>query len=132
MSVRADPDALLEVYNTCLKGGVFPKVWKTARLVLIYKGGRKAVTAPNSFRLLCMLSNLAKLLERFLLRRLSRAIIANGDYAENQFGLSRRGTIQALQMVIGLVESAASGARRNKRLCLMITLDVHNAFNSAP
>lgn len=32
------PSVLLKVFNTCLRTAQFPKEWKEARLVLLYKG----------------------------------------------------------------------------------------------
>lgn len=56
VAIKADPDNLLEVYSTCLRGSVFTEVWKMVGLALIYKGSRKTMTAPNSFHPLCMLA----------------------------------------------------------------------------
>lgn len=36
--VALNPDLLIDVYNTCLCSGVFPEIWKKARLVLLRKG----------------------------------------------------------------------------------------------
>ncbi|XP_035737757.1 uncharacterized protein LOC118448520 [Vespa mandarinia] len=35
---QSHPELLLNMYNTCLRGGIFPAPWKKAKLVLISKG----------------------------------------------------------------------------------------------
>ncbi|KAL4104700.1 hypothetical protein QTP88_019982 [Uroleucon formosanum] len=69
MVASLNPDLLAGVYNTCLLSGVFPKTWKKARLVLIRKAD-KPLDTPSSYRLLCLLDCLGKLLEKILDNRL--------------------------------------------------------------
>jgi len=67
--VARNPEVLIRVFNTCLSSGVFPKTWKNARLVLIRKGD-KPLDASSSYRPLCLLDCLGKLLEKVLDNRL--------------------------------------------------------------
>lgn len=79
-----------------------------------------------------MVNNVAKLLERLMLVRLSRAVAANEGLSASQYGFRLdRGTIQAIRKVLDMADSAASGATQNRDLChLLVALDVRNAFNS--
>lgn len=49
-------------------------------------------------------------------------------------GLNRRqyGTVDAIRAVLEIVEEAAKGSTRYRHLFTVVTLDVRNAFNSAP
>lgn len=93
MAIKAD-QTLYWKYTTRTLGVVHSlKSGRRSSVALIYKGDGKMVTAPNSFRPLCRLSNVTKLLERLLLGRLSRTLITIGDYAGNHFRFrARRGT----------------------------------------
>jgi len=42
------PEWLLGIFNRCLASGVYPKLWKVARLVLLRKGD-KPVGVPSSY-----------------------------------------------------------------------------------
>jgi len=122
--VALNPGALTKVYNTCLASGVFPKTWKNARLVLIRKGD-KPLDQPSSYRPLCLLDCLGKLLEKVLDNRL-RSFLDNSDgLHDRQFGFRKgRSTIDALNTLRETITP-------NKKIGIL-TLDISNAFNSAP
>ena len=82
------PRILLDMYNSCLKAGIFPARWKTARLVLISKGKGPADN-PSAYHPLCLLDTAGKLLEKLLKLRQQAAIIAAGDLAPRQYGFRR-------------------------------------------
>lgn len=91
------------------------------------------MTAPSSYRPLCMLDNISKLLERLLLARLSMAVAANRALSDNQYGFRQgRGTIQAIEEVLSMADAVASGPTQDRDLLLLVTLDVRNAFNTVP
>lgn len=128
---RVAPELLLRMYNTCLKAGVFCSRWKVARLVLISKG-KGDISAPSSYRPLCMLDTAGKVLEKLLQPRLLSAVRAAGDLSDRQYGFRRgRSTIDAIQEVVEAVKLAEEGNHHSRRMVLLVTLDVKNAFNSA-
>jgi len=124
--------AVLRTMNLCLGALTFPPRWKKARLVLIKKGADKPPEAPSSYRPICMLDATGKLLERLLLLRLEKHLDEYGGCrrAPNQFGF-RRGisTVTAVNSVLDLAARAAATPGK-KSLCVLVTLDVKNAFNS--
>lgn len=123
--VALKPDALIDVYNTCLLGGVFPRVWKSARLVLIRKGN-KPLDDPTSYRPLCLLDCLGKLFEKILDNRLRQYLDDNDGLHDRQFGFRKgRSTTDALEALKTTVKSS------NLKVGVL-TLDIKNAFNSAP
>lgn len=128
---RWNPTPMLGVLNVCLKTQTLPMVWKRARVTLLHKGPTKPVTEPSSFRPISLLDGMGKLLERMLLNRMSTII--NGALAPNQFGFrSGRGTNNAIQRVLDVAAEAARGVTQDRHLCVLVTLDVRNAFNTAP
>ena len=84
VTARSQPRLLLDMFNSCLRIGIFPTRWKIARLVLISKGKGEA-DSPSSYRSLCMLDTKEKLLKTCLLT----VVRAAGDLASHQYGYRR-------------------------------------------
>lgn len=128
---ESHPEFLLDIYNSCLKEGIFPKRWKIQQLVLIYKGKGEHAD-PSAYRPLCMLDTAGKLLEKLIKPRLQKAIKAAGDFSDHQYGFRKgRSTIDAIQEVVTLANSTRQGNHYSRPVALLVTLDVRNAFNSA-
>lgn len=112
---------LTELINICWKQGKFPEAWKIGRLVLL----PKPATPPGSkgWRPLTILSNMGKTFEYVLKKRIQDKI----KLSDNQYGFTKgKSTIDAMSRVTQLWETAKS----KKLHCLIVTLDVKNAFNT--
>jgi hypothetical protein len=119
---------MLQMYNQCLKEGKFPPSWKEARLVLLKKPG-KPEGEPTSYRPLCLLDEGGKILERLLSSRITAHIREHGDLAQNQFGFrAGRSTIDAVTQLRQMTRRAIA----EDGMCVAISLDIRNAFNSIP
>lgn len=131
--VQVRPDLLLPTFNECLKKGVFLNSWKVATLVLLRKGD-KPLDLPSSYRPLYLINSVGKLFERLLKMRITRHLLEQPDgISEHQFGLMRsRSTNQAIEAAMNIVNRVGSGQLYNRKLCALTSLDVANAFNSAP
>lgn len=131
-AIKAKPAWFLAVYNTCIKEGIFPRKWKQQRLVLLPKG-KKPPDEPSSYRPLCMLDTAGKLLERIIHQRIEAVV--DPLLADNQYGFRKgRSTLDAVNLVVNIAKDAIAGSRWNrgsKKYCLVATLDIKNAFNSA-
>ena len=120
------PELLTGVFNTCFESGSFPTKWKIQKLVLLRKGD-KPLNLPSSYRPLCMLDSLGKLLESILLQRLDECVQNLGGLSPMQFGFRKgKSTIDAINEVVNMAEQA----KTTKGFCAIITLDVRNAFNT--
>lgn len=133
-AIELRPELFLEVYNDCLREGVFPGRWKQQRLVLLPKG-KKPPNEPSSYRPICLLDTAGKVLERILCNRLEDYTEGPCGLSDKQFGFRKsRSTIDAIEMVIKIAREAVAGERwqgGTKQYCAIVTLDVRNAFNSA-
>lgn len=128
LAAETQPQRVTEVFNRCLKEGKFPAEWKRARLVLLRKNG-KPLDEPNSYRPLCMLDAMGKFFEKLIDTRLKTIIEEWQMLTANQFGF-RRGmsTLDAISRVMGKVNVGLG----HRWMIGILTLDVQNAFNSAP
>ena len=81
----------------------------------------------------CACRFIRKTLERFIFNRIEAAI--GHLLADNQYRFSKgRSTLDAINQVVGKGKESISGKRwkgGSKKYCLLVTLNVRNAFNSA-
>ena len=117
--------ALTEITNEILTQQKFPKVWKTAKVVVIHKKG-KDKSNPENYRPISLLSTLSKLVERVILNRLNDEITDLDIIPPEQFGF-REGHGTELQL-LRLVETIHQ-AIDNREVAEGIFLDVKRAFD---
>lgn len=133
-AVALHPEALRLLYEACLREGIFPTRWKMQRLVLMPKADKPAED-PSAYRPLCMLDTAGKILERIICDRIDEAVLDAGGLARHQYGFRKaRSTVDAIDELVQTAKAAIQGRRWKggaKRYCLVVTLDVKNAFNSA-
>jgi len=103
--IRHKPDSLIKVYNKCVSEGHFPSQWKSARLVLLKKGD-KPLDQPSSYRPLCILVCLGKLLEKILDTRLRNYLDQNNGLDERHFGFHKgKSTTDAVHTLRAISEA---------------------------
>lgn len=124
---RCDPGLLLRLYNACLRSGTFPEQWKESRVVLLRKGD-KPEGVPSSYRPLCLLNDLGKVLEHLLAQRLEAHVKARGGLARNQFGF-RSG--MSTDDAVRLLDERIVMENNRGNYCLAVAIDIKNASNSA-
>jgi len=80
-----------------------------------------------------MLDTTGKLYERIIAKRIEEAMVKEKtELANNQYGFKKgRSTIDAISKVMEVVTEAGKGTIHQRQLCVLIALDVANAFNSA-
>lgn len=86
-------------YNTCLKEGVFPEIWKRANLVLIPKETGGITGGLPKVRPICLLDEIGKTFEKVIADRLTERLDENTEVnlSDNQFGFRKqRSTCDAL------------------------------------
>ncbi|GBP74901.1 RNA-directed DNA polymerase from mobile element jockey [Eumeta japonica] len=113
--------AMTRLFNGILRTGHFPACWKTGRVIAIPKAGKDARLA-SSQRPITLLSHIAKLFERIVLRRLLRHLTSRRE----QFGL-RSGHSTTLQLARVLHHMAVEHNRG--RRTVGVFLDIEKAFD---
>lgn len=94
----------------CVKNGVFPEVFKLAKVIPIPKAGRRG-RRFNLFRPISLLSCLGKVIEKLLYRRLMNEYEQNCFLFENQFGFRQNAstTVACLEMINHLQKCCDQG-----------------------
>ena len=73
------PDLHTNLFQSCMTYAYFPKIWKHANCIVIPKGGWRNPHAPNSYRLISLLSNISKVFETITAKRIAQAAIQVGE-----------------------------------------------------
>lgn len=125
------PEVIQNIANKYLKEGYFPSQWKKANLILIEKPNKGAVK-EKEYRPICLLDVEGKMLEGLIKKKLEQELEENGKLYEHQYGFrKKRSTINALDRVNELIEKIRTVSHTNRKQCIMVTIDIKNAFNSA-
>lgn len=128
--VRNHPETFARMVGKILESGVFPLEWKTANLALIPKPGR-CQADPVKYRPICLLNALSKAVEHIVNLRISLFIETTGFLSESQHGFrGGRAAHSPISDILSLAEAQRALSRRTRGHCLVLLLDVKNAFNS--
>ena len=129
--IEAYSGILLEAFNSCLREGRFFVDWNEQRLVLLRKC-TKPLRDASSYRPICLLNTMGKLLEELILQRLQALLVGDNSLSENQFGFWKgRSTVDSIQAVVNIATNARKGTGKRKGLCALISIDISNVFNTA-
>lgn len=117
------PDQLLRLYNACLTWGIFPAAWKEGSLRVLLKGEDKDEKDPKSYRPICLLSVVGKLLEKLIKKKLT--VVIEEGVSSRQFGfMSGRSTEDAIVELRAMVDESAS------RYTIALLFDIAGAFDN--
>ena len=100
--------------------------------MVLRRKGTKTLEDASSYRPLCRLDTMGKLLEELIIQRLQNLLVGENDHSENQFGFRKgRSTVDAIQAVVDTATKARKGTGKRKGFCALISIDIRNAFNNA-
>jgi len=133
VAVKKLPDsgvsALAEIFNACLRLAYFPDAWKHAMVVPIPKAGKDS-SNPRNYRPISLLSTIAKLFEKIVLKKLEHHADERGILPAEQFGF-RKGHSTTHQLLrIGNRIRSDRLRRRAKQSTGMVLLDIEKAFDA--
>ena len=78
---------LVHLTNLCLQEGKFPENLKNALVIPIYKSGDK--TLPQNYRPISLISNISKIIERILHKRIYDFLDSEKLISKTQFGFRK-------------------------------------------
>lgn len=116
---------LTTLINKSFNDGIFPDILKVARVVPIFKSGDK--TDPNNFRPVAVLSNLSKIVEISIKRRLIGHLVNINFVNKNQFGFQKASS--TMSACLNFVETVYK-FMENRKKTGSIFIDVRKAFDS--
>ena len=125
-SLRCFPNFTTEIYNQCLRKGIFPRIWKTSIIIPIAKPGKDSSKDTSKYRPISLLNVGGKVLERLMIDRILHHIYTNKKFNENQYGFTpQKSTIDAAMDVKEFVEENI------RQFTIIVSLDVKGAFDAA-
>ena len=93
---------LAHIYHLSLNSGVFPDIWKTAKVKPLYK---KVDKCDMNYRLISIIAVFTKLLERLMYNRIISFLYENKIFSEAQNGFRKGKSIDtAVQSFIGRIQ----------------------------
>ena len=111
-----------KVANVSLETGIFPSLWKQGNVIPIHK--KESRLDPNNYRPVSLMSNLGKLLELLVLRKIELNI--DQILAPEMHGFrNNRGTETAL---VSLLDKVKDLKCKNKKVAI-VALDCSSAFD---
>ena len=116
---------ICDLINTCFSSGAFPKVFKKATVIAIFKKGEK--TNPSNFRPISLLPMLSKILEKCFHVRLTDFLAKNHLLTVCQFGFQKGlSTEQAINAFCELIYDALN----NNQHTVNIFIDLQKAYDT--
>ena len=105
--------ALSHVFNRSMAEGIFPKKFKHAKVIPIYKRkGRRS--SQENYRPVSLLNNLSKVLEKLVYKRLISFLTKNNFFCDKQFGF-RKGlsTANAISLLVNRITKSMNKKQKN-------------------
>ena len=74
------------IYSASLSLHYFPRTWRMAKVIVLWKPGKASYSTPRSYRPISLLSHLGKGLERIVNRRMMHDLESHQILSPYQFG----------------------------------------------
>ena len=116
---------LVNLFNLCLKTGIFPECFKTAKVKPLFKGGDRQ--DPISYRPISLLPSLGKILEKVISIRLLHYFNDFDLFSQYQFGFREGFTTEFA--ILDIYEKILNNLDNGQTTC-SIFLDLAKAFDS--
>ncbi|GBN35900.1 Retrovirus-related Pol polyprotein from type-1 retrotransposable element R1 [Araneus ventricosus] len=111
---------IVDLFNSCLRTGYFPKRWKRAQVVMFVKPNKED-SDPSAYRPICLLDALGKALDKLITQRVLFHLHSTSFLHSNQFGfLPGKSAPDAILELKKWIQAARSEAKHS----IVISLDV--------
>ena len=115
---------LSEIFNLCFSSGTFQIKWKEAPVQPIPKKGKS--TNKNDYRPISLLSNISKVMEKIITKRLQEFFDNNKILNNRNSGLKKGDS--AVYRLLELTHDIYQGMEDRKHTCTVF-LDISKAFD---
>ena len=118
-------ETLAFIFNVCIERAIWPEILKQAVIVPMHKGNDKH--KPANYRPISLISNIAKIFEKIVYKRIYEFVQENNIIDQNQHGfVKNKGTKDALRYLTNIIYN-----KLDKSEPLIITfLDLAKAFDT--
>jgi hypothetical protein len=113
--------SITALYNSCLKNGIFPKRWMTAKIIPIMKPDAQNSKEVTKYCPISLLNMGGKILEKAMINRINHHIYSTEFLNSNQYGfIPQTSTIDAIMAVKEFVQEGFSKGE----ITVIVSLDV--------
>jgi hypothetical protein len=117
--------SIIYLINCCLRQGVMPKIWKSAKVTALFKSGDKNYI--NNFKPISILPAISKVIESFVFEHLHHYLLENILLSQKQFGFRKNHSTTDCLLSI---QKAIINAIEKKKKVIIISIDFLKAFDS--
>jgi len=116
---------LTQLFNSSLRIGHVPEIWKLANIVMLPKPGKDPLF-PTNYRPISLLNSIGKVLEKLVCKRAQNFLTENNVIPDEQFGF--RGKHATTHQLMRIVEYASLAYNR-KEITGAVFMDISKAFD---
>lgn len=113
------------LFNSCLARGKFPTRWKIGNIRVLLKNENKSRTDPKSYRPICLLPVISKLLEKLIATRISDLLHKHPQASKFQYGF--RPGLSTEHAILQLREATQTSP---EKYAIALLLDISGAFDN--
>ena len=122
-----DQERFTQLVRSCIRLGHHPKLWKTAKGVVIPKPGKPDYSKVRAYRVISLLDVVSKLVERTAAHLIADHLERKRGLHDGQFGCrKRRSCVDAVAVLMNRTQLAW----KEKRVAGGLFMDVKSAFNN--
>ena len=115
---------LAELINKSFQSGIFPDIFKLAKVIPIFKSESRILC--NDYRPISLLSNISKLIEKLMHKRVYTFLEQKNCFYKAQF--SFRLSLSTNNALVSITENIQSQLGQNK-FCAGVFVDLKKAFD---
>ena len=116
---------LAELINKSFQSGIFPDIFKIAKVIPIFKSESRVLC--NNYRPISLLSNISKLIEKLMHRQVYSFLEQQNCFYNAQFGF--RLSLSTNNALMSITENIQSQLDQNK-FCAGVFVDLKKAFDT--
>jgi len=116
---------LAQLFNRCVKSGIYPECLKCAQVIPIHKGGQK--NHCTNYRLISLLSPFNKIFEKLIYTRLYSHVEQNKMLSDSQYGF--RSGLPTAMAIYDIHENLLKNREEKYSTCA-IFCDLSKAFDT--
>ena len=118
-------EPLVHTFNLCMEKAIWPDALKTAEVIPVHKSKEKHIA--TNYRLISLISNIAKILKKIIHNRITNFMIKCEILAKNQYGFRKN---KSAKDALSLISNAKYDKLDKSTPIAIIFLDLAKAFDT--